>query len=103
MSYSISVCNGCGGEYRLFVEGDGSAYGKCPQCGKIHNYTGKTEEYRVTGYTVLCTYSCDDCFDQWQRTFATKEEALAYEKQVWKEDRSQSTTFQLIEEQEVVE
>lgn len=41
MSYGSVVCTHCRGEVRVHVEGDGSYFGTCPQCGK---YVGKWKE-----------------------------------------------------------
>ena len=38
MSYGSKVCPQCGGEVKVYFEGDGSCFGTCPTCGHYLNY-----------------------------------------------------------------
>ena len=32
----LEICSKCGGEFRAYENGDGTAYGTCYNCGKSH-------------------------------------------------------------------
>lgn len=35
---SIATCSGCGGEFRIYENGDGTSYGRCYNCGRSYTF-----------------------------------------------------------------
>ena len=42
----LEVCSKCGGEFRAYENGDGTAYGRCYNCGTSHYFGPLSEQDR---------------------------------------------------------
>ena len=62
MSYGSEICANCGGEVTVYIEGDGSAYGTCHNCGTILNFGPRRIPSRIPDEGAFYEVIVEECY-----------------------------------------